>query len=90
MVVVFLQVLLKLVQREVSQIDKSSWVFWRGMSGLGSMVAQGAGAATVASVSTGGDASVAPANPSTSKSGNGSAGGGNASGKQHQGKKRKK
>jgi predicted PurR-regulated permease PerM len=32
MVVVFLQVLLKLVQREMSQLDKSTWVNWPGLA----------------------------------------------------------
>ena len=30
MVVVFLQTLLKILQRELSSIDSSSWTFWRG------------------------------------------------------------
>jgi predicted PurR-regulated permease PerM len=33
MVVVFLQVLLKIVQREMSLMDKSSWFSWRGFGG---------------------------------------------------------
>jgi predicted PurR-regulated permease PerM len=37
MVVVFLQTLLKLLQRELSSIDRSSWTFWRGFGGPGGM-----------------------------------------------------
>ncbi len=33
MVVVFLQTLLKILQRELSSIDRSSWGFWRGFGG---------------------------------------------------------
>ncbi len=33
MVVVFLQTLLKILQRELSSIDRSSWTFWRGFGG---------------------------------------------------------
>ena len=32
MVVVFLQTLLKIVQRELSAMDRSSWTFWRGFN----------------------------------------------------------
>lgn len=32
MVVVFMQTLLKLLQRELSSIDRSSWYFWRGLA----------------------------------------------------------
>jgi predicted PurR-regulated permease PerM len=35
MVVVFLQVLLRLVQRELSSLDRSSWMFWRGLGWTG-------------------------------------------------------
>jgi len=35
MVVVFLQTLLKLLQRELSSIDRSSWTFWRGFGNPG-------------------------------------------------------
>jgi predicted PurR-regulated permease PerM len=31
MVVVFLQTLLKILQRELSSLDRSSWTFWRGL-----------------------------------------------------------
>jgi hypothetical protein len=34
MAVVFLQTLLKLLQRELSSIDRSSWTFWRGFGGV--------------------------------------------------------
>jgi predicted PurR-regulated permease PerM len=33
MAVVFLQTLLRLLQRELSSIDRSSWTFWRGFGG---------------------------------------------------------
>ncbi|MBW8884185.1 MAG: AI-2E family transporter, partial [Planctomycetia bacterium] len=33
MAVVFLQTLLKILQRELSSIDRSSWMFWRGFGG---------------------------------------------------------
>ena len=32
MVVVFLQTLLKIIQRELSSMDRSSWTFWRGFN----------------------------------------------------------
>src|SRR5206468_9315129 len=33
MVVVFLQTLLKIVQRELMTMERTSWMFWRGCSG---------------------------------------------------------
>lgn len=55
MVVVFLQVLLRLVQRELSQMDRSSWTFWRGFGG-----AEPAAAAASGAVVTVAEAPVAP------------------------------
>jgi predicted PurR-regulated permease PerM len=37
MAVVFLQTLLRLLQRELSSIDKSSWTFWRGIGNPGTI-----------------------------------------------------
>jgi predicted PurR-regulated permease PerM len=47
MVVVFLQVLLRLVQREMSQMDRSSWTFWRGFGGAEPAPAAAGGAQAV-------------------------------------------
>ena len=37
MAVIFLQTLLKLLQRELSSIDRSSWTFWRGFGNPGTI-----------------------------------------------------
>jgi hypothetical protein len=44
MVVVFLLVLMRLVHRELSQLDRSSWTFWRGFGGAEPAPAAAAGA----------------------------------------------
>jgi predicted PurR-regulated permease PerM len=49
MVVVFLQTLLKIIHRELMSMDRSSWMFWRGV-GVG---AAPAGAATTIVTATG-------------------------------------
>jgi predicted PurR-regulated permease PerM len=72
MVVVFLQVLLKLVQREVSSLDKSSWMFWRSMGGLSPAASQAAAsAAMAASVSPPADIGTTSVSSSPSQPGNG-------------------
>jgi predicted PurR-regulated permease PerM len=84
MAVVFLQVLLKLVQRELSSMDRSSWVFWRGFGG-----AEPAAVAVAAGPTIPADAPVTPSQPQ----GNGRAAGAPSSPpKQHHqsGKKRKR
>lgn len=100
MVVVFLQVLLKLVQREVSSIDRSSWMFWRGLSGLGPLYPAAQAAAAGAPPETAPAAEISPAAtepsaeaalaPERSKTGNGHAGKPAAAKQTQQGKKRRK
>jgi predicted PurR-regulated permease PerM len=43
MVVVFLQVLMRLVHRELSQMDRTNWMFWRGFGGAEPSPAAAAG-----------------------------------------------
>lgn len=75
MAVVFLQTLLKLLQRELSSIDRSSWTFWRGF-GTGGQSAAAVEAAHDASPEStsaesgppaSGNGSTAPAGPRASK-----------------------
>jgi len=62
MVVVFLQVLLKLVQREMSQLDKSTWVNWPGFAAFAQRAAaKSAPAAADVATSTAEDAPPPPA-----------------------------
>ena len=83
MVVVFLQVLLKLVQREMSSIDKAQWFSWPPLASFAAKVKGTAAAdAPAAGASTSADAS-----PPAGSSGNGKSG--PAQPKDH-GKKRKK
>jgi hypothetical protein len=63
MAVVFLQTLLKLLQRELSSLDRSSWTFWRGL---------GAAGPSAAAVETVQDADAPPAESAPPASGNGS------------------
>jgi hypothetical protein len=103
MVVVFLQVLLKLVQREMSSIDKTSWFNWPGFAAFAQRAAARppAAEATVSDVSaayTAGseadiesrpsDASTTP--PSAGNGQSGSAARPSGGQPQHPGKKRKK
>jgi predicted PurR-regulated permease PerM len=84
MAVVFLQVLLKLVQRELSSMDRSSWSLWRGFGG-----AEPAAVAVAAGPTIPADAPVTPPQPQ----GNGRAAGASSppAKPQHQsGKKRKR
>jgi len=52
MVVVFLQTLLKILQRELSSIDKSSWMLWRGFGGLQPSVTPAAAAVSAVAAAT--------------------------------------
>ena len=54
MVVVFLQVLMRLVHRELSQMDRTNWMFWRGFGGAEPAPAAAAGTdiSTAASLPT--------------------------------------
>ncbi len=87
MVVVFLQVLLRLVQREMSSIDKAQWFSWPPLAQF--VRAKGSAAAAATSDSEASDASTGTPSPlSPAKpSGNGKSGGGQP---QQPGKKRKK
>ncbi len=86
MVVVFLQVLLKLVQREMSSLDKSTWASWPGLAAF----AQQAGARPAAA----GEAIAPTAEPTSASSGESSPDGNGQSENRGQpvpaGKKRKK
>lgn len=93
MVVVFLQVLLKLVQREMSQMDRSPLTFWRGFGGAEPPPAAAAGTPTappeVAVEATPAPAATIPAVGPSPAAGNGkNPGPGNK--QQPQGKKRKR
>ena len=100
MAVVFLQTLLKLLQRELSSIDRSSWSFWRGFGNPGSIAPATAPAAAEAGLSevppevpaTDPAAPAAPPAAQPPASGNGSAGTGGPRPNQpgRQGKKRRK
>jgi predicted PurR-regulated permease PerM len=97
MVVVFLQVLLKLVQREMSSIDKAQWFSWPPLAAFtGKMREAGSAVGASAAASTAGDSPTADA-PSPAKgptaappSGNGKSGGNPGNQPQQTGKKRKK
>jgi predicted PurR-regulated permease PerM len=92
MVVVFLQVLLKLVQREMSSIDRTQWFSWPPLAAFAGKMRDASGAAVAATenASTTAEAPAAdPSAPAPPTSGNGKSG---PSGDQPQqsGKKRKK
>jgi len=52
MAVVFLQTVLKILQRELMSIDRSSWMMWRGFGGAATAGPSAAGMATAASPTT--------------------------------------
>jgi hypothetical protein len=85
MVVVFLQVLLRLVQREMSSIDKAQWFNWPPLAQF--VRAKGNAAASAPSDTEVSDASTRGPAPPPKPSGNGKSAGGQP---QQQGKKRKK
>jgi predicted PurR-regulated permease PerM len=74
MAVVFLQTLLKLLQRELSSLDRSSWTFWRGLGAAGPSAAAVGTVPGVPSDAPGmeADAESIPAEASPPASGNGS------------------
>jgi predicted PurR-regulated permease PerM len=91
MAVVFLQTILKILQRELMSMDRSSWTFWRGFGGVEPATAAAVAAATTSeavSPATGPAETVAtPAKPAAPQ-GNGHAKPGPA--RQHQQGKRRK
>jgi predicted PurR-regulated permease PerM len=93
MVVVFLQTLLKILQRELMSMDRSSWMFWRGMGAATAAETPAAGGEGAAASTATGSVAVAanPPGPSSQLPGNGQPpGAANKQQPQHHGKKRRK
>lgn len=65
MVVVFLIVLMRLVHRELSQLDRSSWGFWRGFGGAEPTPAAAAGTGAAQTEAPAANTSVEPAPPAS-------------------------
>jgi predicted PurR-regulated permease PerM len=67
MVVVFLQTLLKILQRELMSMDRSQWTFWRTMGGPPADITPQAAATAAAAATT----ATAPTEPVPAAAGNG-------------------
>jgi predicted PurR-regulated permease PerM len=91
MAVVFLQTLLRLLQRELSSIDRSSWTFWRGFGNPGSAApATAAGGVLASEIPSEFPTTDPAAKPSASGNGSETSGNPRPSSPTKQGKKRRK
>ena len=93
MAVVFLQTLLRLLQRELSSIDRSSWTFWRGFGNPGGgspATSPAVGGALTSEASSDNPAAESAAKPPASGNGSANSGGPRPNQPAKQSKKRRK